>query len=177
MRFRSLFIGIDKYLDASISDLCCSARDAQALHALFCDTFGTGQSVLLTDRQATRSAILDGMHELTKSSPEDVVVIGFSGHGSDSHHLITNDSDALNLDATAIHLDELTTLFSVCQKTPLSELSCHDPPHFPRQLQPNFVQEDASDRSGWGDWWWTGPDLRNAAIGRRSRLLGSGFKG
>ena len=66
---------------------------------------------------------------------------------------------------------------SVCQKTPLLELSCHDPPHFPRQLQPNFVQEDASDRSGWGDWWWTGPDLRNAAIGRRSRLLGSGFKG
>ena len=68
-------------------------------------------------------------------------------------------------------------LLSVCQKTPLSELSCHDPPHFPRQLQPNFVQEDASDRSGWGDWWWTGPDLRDAAIGRRSRLLGSGFKG
>ena len=68
-------------------------------------------------------------------------------------------------------------IVSVCQKTPLSELSCHDPPHFPRQLQPNFVQEDASDRSGWGDWWWTGPDLRDAAIGRRSRLLGSGFKG
>ena len=73
--------------------------------------------------------------------------------------------------------DTLFARISVCQKTPLSELSCHDPPHFPRQLQPNFVQEDASDRSGWGDWWWTGPDLRNAAIGRRSRLLGSGFKG
>ena len=72
---------------------------------------------------------------------------------------------------------EAWILVSVCQKTPLSELSCHDPPHFPRQLQPNFVQEDASDRSGWGDWWWTGPDLRDAAIGRRSRLLGSGFKG
>ena len=71
----------------------------------------------------------------------------------------------------------LPYVVSVCQKTPLSELSCHDPPHFPRQLQPNFVQEDASDRSGWGDWWWTGPDLRDAAIGRRSRLLGSGFKG
>ena len=71
----------------------------------------------------------------------------------------------------------MSSIISVCQKTPLSELSCHDPPHFPRQLQPNFVQEDASDRSGWGDWWWTGPDLRDAAIGRRSRLLGSGFKG
>ena len=73
--------------------------------------------------------------------------------------------------------EDWSWLNSVCQKTPLSELSCHDPPHFPRQLQPNFVQEDASDRSGWGDWWWTGPDLRDAAIGRRSRLLGSGFKG
>ena len=76
-----------------------------------------------------------------------------------------------------LHSDQLEPVVSVCQKTPLSELSCHDPPHFPRQLQPNFVQEDASDRSGWGDWWWTGPDLRDAAIGRRSRLLGSGFKG
>ncbi len=66
---------------------------------------------------------------------------------------------------------------SVCQKTPLSELSCHDPPHFPRQLQPNFAQEDASDRSEWGDLWWTGPDLQDANIGCRSRLLGSGFKG
>ena len=71
----------------------------------------------------------------------------------------------------------LDALASVCQKTPLSELSCHDPPHHPRQLQPNFAQEDASDRSEWGDLWWTGPDLRDAAIGCRSRLLGSGFKG
>lgn len=71
----------------------------------------------------------------------------------------------------------LADLTSVCQKTPLLELFCHGPPHFPRQLQPDFVQEDASDRSGWGDGWWTGSDLRNAAIGRRSRLLGSGLKG
>ena len=83
--------------------------------------------------------------------------------------------DSLRPDEQVPWLDDL--LNRVCQKTPLSELSCHDPPHFPRQLQPNFVQEDASDRSGWGDWWWTGPDLRDAAIGRRSRLLGSGFKG
>ena len=74
-------------------------------------------------------------------------------------------------------LGSLAVVTSVCQKTPLSELSCHDPPHFTRQLQPNFAQEDASDRSEWGDLWWTGPDLRDAAIGCRSRLLGSGFKG
>ena len=113
MSFRSLFIGIDKYRSALISDLCCSARDAQALHGLFGDTFGTGGSVFLTNGQATRAAILDGISELGhQAKPEDVVVIGFSGHGSDSHRLITHDSDPFNLDTTAIHLDELTELFT-----------------------------------------------------------------
>ena len=94
-----------------------------------------------------------------------------------SHPELPMDLDSGKDEHWYIPADKLFALLSVCQKTPLSELSCHDPPHFPRQLQPNFVQEDASDRSGWGDWWWTGPDLRDAAIGRRSRLLGSGFKG
>ena len=61
----------------------------------------------------------------------------------------------------------LASLFSVCQKTPLSELhflavTIHHT--FRGQLQPNFVQEDASDRSGWGDWLVDRPDLRDAAI-------------
>ena len=68
--------------------------------------------MLLTNRQATRSAILDSITELSTSDPEDIVVIGFSGHGSDLHHLITNDADPLNLDAAAIRLDELTELFA-----------------------------------------------------------------
>src|SRR5258708_3099313 len=113
MKFRSLFIGIDRYASPLISDLSCSVRDAQAFHALFGDTFGSAESVLLTNSGATRDAILDAFRSLEASDPDDViVVIGFSGHGSDSHHLVTYDADPLSLDTTAIHLDELTNLFS-----------------------------------------------------------------
>src|SRR5689334_15008304 len=100
MSFKSLFIGIDHYQSPLISNLSCSAKDAQALHGLFGDTFGTPESVLLTNEKATKSAILDGIRELQNAKPEDVVVIGFSGHGSDSHHLITHDADPFTLDAT-----------------------------------------------------------------------------
>ena len=49
---------------------------------------------------------------MQKAKPGDIVVIGFSGHGSDSHHLITYDADPVTLDSTAVHVDELTDLFS-----------------------------------------------------------------
>lgn len=112
MTFKSLFVGIDQYESPLISNLSCSARDAQMLHALFGDTLGDSNSTLLTNKQATRAEILKGIQELQKCNPDDVVIIGFSGHGSDSHHLITYDADPLALDSTAIHLDELTDLFS-----------------------------------------------------------------
>jgi hypothetical protein len=38
-----------------------------------------------------------------------VVVIGFSGHGSDTHELVTYDADLWNLPATGLPLTELTT--------------------------------------------------------------------
>src|ERR1043166_7952108 len=112
MAFKSLFIGIDQYKSPLISNLSCSARDAQMLHALFGDAFGDSESILLTNGDATRAAVVGKIKELQTSKPEDVVLIGFSGHGSDSHHLITYDADPLTLDLTALHLDELTDLFS-----------------------------------------------------------------
>src|SRR2546426_749704 len=110
MAFKSLFIGIDKYQSPLISNLSCSVRDAMALHGLFGDAFGTAASTLLTNDQATRSNILKAIEELQHAAAEDVVVVGFSGHGSDSHHLITSDADPLALDITTIHLDDLTHL-------------------------------------------------------------------
>jgi len=112
MSFRSVFVGIDRYQSPLISDLSCSVRDAQAFHGLFGDAFGEANSLLLTNEQATRAAIIAALRGLQRTDPQDVVVIGFSGHGSDSHHLVTCDADPLRLDATAIHLDELTDLFS-----------------------------------------------------------------
>jgi helicase len=112
MAFKSLFIGIDRYDSSLIPNLLCSVRDAQALYGLFCDSFGASDSTLLINGQATRNAIVAAIGELQQSEEDDVVVIAFSGHGSDSHHLITHDADPLSLDTTAIHLDELTDLFS-----------------------------------------------------------------
>ena len=49
---------------------------------------------------------------LTVCNPDDTVVIAFSGHGSESHELITYDADVLDLPRTAIPLDELMEWFS-----------------------------------------------------------------
>jgi len=52
-------------------------------------------------------------------------VISISGHGSDSHHLITHDADPLRLNETAIHLDSLTDLFArIPAKNVLLLLNC-----------------------------------------------------
>lgn len=119
MKFRALFIGIDRYASPLISNLSCSVRDAEALYGLFSDTFGSSESKLLANEQATRSAIVHEIKKLQAAEPGDVVVIAFSGHGSDSHHLITFDADPLALDATAIALDELTGLFAQIPATNL----------------------------------------------------------
>lgn len=112
MDFRALFIGIDCYASPMVSNLSCSVRDARALYGLFSDTFGSSNAKLLVDEGATRAAAIDAIKTLHRSDPDDIVVIAFSGHGSDSHHLITYDADPLILDNSAIALDELTDLFT-----------------------------------------------------------------
>src|SRR5579862_1167752 len=112
MKFHALFVGVDRYASPLISNLSCSVRDSQALYGLFSDTFGSANSTLLTNEAATRQAILDEFKKLSTVSADDVAVLSFSGHGSDSHHLITHDADPLSLDTTAIALEELTELFA-----------------------------------------------------------------
>ena len=111
MAFHGLFIGIDRYSSPAIQELTAAARDARALHALFTDNFGIGAE-LLVDAQATRSAIAGHFTDLARSDPDDVVVIGFSGHGSPTHELVTYDADLLALSSTAIPLDLLADWFS-----------------------------------------------------------------
>lgn len=120
MAFRGLFIGIDHYASPEISWLSCASRDATALSTLFTDTLG-GESVRLTDQDATRSAIEDQFHLLADTTADDVVVIGFSGHGSDTHELITHDADIHNLADSCIPLDVLMTWFS---QIPARRLLC-----------------------------------------------------
>ena len=111
MAFHGVFIGIDRYISPHIDWLSCARRDAVALEALFADTLG-GTTTLLTDEDATRAGIEAAFRRLSGCDPEDTVVISFSGHGSESHELITHDADPFDLPRTAIPLEELTTWFS-----------------------------------------------------------------
>jgi hypothetical protein len=106
MALRGLFIGIDRYASPSVNWLSCAGRDARALHALFTDSFG-GATTLLLDDQATVAEIGRCFDALSACDPEDVVVITFSGHGTNSHELVTHDSDPRDLTRTTIPLTTL----------------------------------------------------------------------
>lgn len=120
MAFRGLFVGIDRYASTGINWLTCAKRDAEALFSLFGDTFGDG-GVLLTDAQATRAALEAQFASLTQCHPDDLVVIAFSGHGSETHELITYDADRSNLEHTAVPLETLTAWFA---RIPARRLLC-----------------------------------------------------
>lgn len=109
-RYHGLFVGIDKYASPSINELRCAERDAQALHALFADTLGDG-GVLLRGVEATRSTLDQHFARLATTSPDDVVVLAFSGHGSETHELVTYDTDLADLTGTAFPLDLLLERF------------------------------------------------------------------
>jgi ATP-dependent DNA helicase len=111
MSFRGLFVGVDRYESPAISDLSCARRDATTLDALFSDTLG-GASRLLTEDRATRANIEAEFAALAGCDPEDTVVIGFSGHGSETHELIPFDADPAKLGTTAIPLDLLQDWFT-----------------------------------------------------------------
>ena len=112
MAFKGLFIGIDRYASPGVNWLTCSSRDATALHALFTDTLG-GTTKLLLDEEATVAAIRKQFEVLATSDPDDVVVIAFSGHGTETHELATCETDIYDLATTAI---PLTTLGDWCAR-------------------------------------------------------------
>lgn len=111
MAFHGLFIGIDRYASHDIDELNCARRDAVALEALFNDTFG-GTTTRVVDEEATRQRITAEFEALASCAPDDTVVIAFSGHGSDTHDLITYDADVGDLPNTAIPLDLIQEWFS-----------------------------------------------------------------
>ena len=89
-----------------------AVRDAGALHALFLDSLG-GDARLLTDDQATGEAIRTALRDLAdESTDSDVVVLTFSGHGTDTHRLVVHDTDANDLPGTSLGLDEFAELLS-----------------------------------------------------------------
>jgi helicase len=109
--FKGLFIGIDRYASRSINWLSCARRDAMALDALFSDTLA-GSSELLVDEQATRPNLENAFLKLSQCAEDDFVVIAFSGHGTETHEIVTYDTDVASLATTAIPLATLTEWFT-----------------------------------------------------------------
>ncbi|WP_091315926.1 caspase family protein [Amycolatopsis tolypomycina] len=107
-RLRGLFVGVDRYESPRIPNLASAVRDAAALHALFEDNLG-GNTVRLLDQDATRDRLVTELDVLTETaSPDDVVVITFSGHGTDTHELVTYDADPADFAGSCLLLDDLT---------------------------------------------------------------------
>jgi helicase len=111
MAFRGLFIGIDRYQSQHIDWLSCSARDARALEAMFADNLG-GETVLLVDEAATKARIMFELEALQETSADDVVVIAYSGHGTETHQLVAYDTEVSNLSATTMSLESIADCFS-----------------------------------------------------------------
>jgi replicative superfamily II helicase len=121
MKFHGVFIGVDRYQAPDIGFLSSAVRDATALHALFADGFG-GAPVLLADDQATKANITDELGRLAAvSTDEDLVVVGFSGHGSSTHELVPYDADRSRLPETALPLEDLAELLN---RVPAATLVC-----------------------------------------------------
>jgi replicative superfamily II helicase len=142
-RFRGLFIGIDKYASPDISELRCAERDARALQALFADTLGDGGK-LVCGPDATRVAIEAYFSELAGSDIDDVVVIAFSGHGSETHQLVTHDADPQDLENTAVPLDLLLEWF---KRIPARRMICVLDCCFSGALGAKVLQADIRPRA------------------------------
>lgn len=82
---RALVIGIDLYADPAFPELKGAARDARNMRALLTDFLGYEPAAvrMLTDRDATRAAILEGVRRwlVAGTRPGDRALLYFAGHG------------------------------------------------------------------------------------------------
>ena len=108
MRLHGLFIGINTYR-SPVSRLSCARADAEALGSLFSDSLD-GEVSILVDEQATREHILGAIEGLQLAEPDDLVVITFSGHGTEDHRLVPVDVDVTDLRSSCISLEDLAQL-------------------------------------------------------------------
>jgi helicase len=110
---RGLFIGIDRY-PAPINRLSCAKADALAIGSLFKDN-SEGVATLLLDADATKRNIEAALDDLQSAAVDDLVVITFSGHGTDDHRLVPVDADASDLEGSCLALDALAQKLDAIQ--------------------------------------------------------------
>ncbi len=120
---RAIVIGVDHYEDAIFGDLEHAADDANALSEVLRDPksggFDSVQTLSVT-KETDREYILDRLRAVrAETRREDTLLVYFSGHGTrvpdeDSwrRFLLTTDSRASNLEATALDLGALQDFIS-----------------------------------------------------------------
>lgn len=109
---RAAFIGIDRYADPEIRDLCGAARDARALWAVFSDSIDGLQAELLTNEEASLSNVVAALDRtLDAATEDDIVLLGFAGHGTPDHRLALADTRTASLLDTTFGMDDLAARF------------------------------------------------------------------
>ena len=96
----ALLIGIDRYPKfAPRGQLTGCVNDVEVMRQVLTGSFHFPESqvALLTDEQATREGILGAMKDLAqRTGPEDVVVVHYSGHGSQMTDVEGDEPDGLD---------------------------------------------------------------------------------
>ena len=84
----ALLIGIDEYASSRLPRLRGPGNDVMAIRRLLTEKYSFAESdiITLTDRNATRQAIIDTLQEFeAKSQPQDTLIIHYSGLGPTSN--------------------------------------------------------------------------------------------
>ena len=122
-RRRALLIGINDYSTAKphqrdLPNLSGAVTDVEELKQLLIARYGFADRdiVTLTDRLATRSAILSALqrHLLRSTAKDDIVFFYFAGHGSQVHNSRSDEPD--RLDESLVPADSSATVRDIRDK-------------------------------------------------------------
>lgn len=112
MKILGTFVGINKHSSNEINELTSAVKDAQALWALFSDTFKDINAELLVNESAIAENVKKSLERiLLNATNDDVAILSFSGHGTRSHRLVCYDTSKEQIDSTTISMSFLSDLF------------------------------------------------------------------
>lgn len=120
---RALVVGVSDY-PAPILKLPAVANDVREMAKLLASKNGvfTKTSVrVLTDKQADRQSILDGLHHaFAGASADETVFVYLAGHGSvesGGYYFVAHDTNASSISKTGVPLTEIKSLFENTKST------------------------------------------------------------
>jgi WD40 repeat protein len=134
-RLFALLVGVGRYADPAINGLDLPAKDADDLARVLESQGGRAyrsvQTRVLTDRQATRAAIVAGLEWLSRSvGPRDFGVLFIAGHAlnhaNGAYYFLGHDTVADRLAATAVAQSQIrSTLARLKGRAVLFVDTCH----------------------------------------------------